>query len=251
MPFTIVCKKLSEVSADAAVETVFADPGTAAGRAWVKSVDTSLSDGSGMSFRKVIQAEIPSSVSSEESGREISQAYRDALGLAIKNGCGSVAFSPLPSGGSIPDDALRAASSAVSEFLREHDLDVFLAVPERDALPLSSELTDEVSRYVEGNYSGGPDDESGELYCACDVPHDTLADVSCKYSMVAGAVSFGARLRKSLDVLVGHLDESFSDTLIRLIRAKGKSDVEVYRKANIDRRLFSKIRSSRPSSRLP
>ena len=109
MPFTIVCKKLSEVSADAAVETVFADPGTAAGRAWVKSVDTSLSDGSGMSFRKVIQAEIPSSVSSEESGREISQAYRDALGLAIKNGCGSVAFSPLPSGGSIPDDELRAA----------------------------------------------------------------------------------------------------------------------------------------------
>lgn len=58
----------------------------------MKSVDTSLSDGSGMSFRKVIQAEIPSSVSSEESGREISQAYRDALGLAIKNGCGSVAF---------------------------------------------------------------------------------------------------------------------------------------------------------------
>lgn len=245
MPFTIVCKKLSEVSADAAVETVFADPGTAAGRAWVKSVDTSLSDGSGMSFRKVIQAEIPSSVSSEESGREISQAYRDALGLAIKNGCGSVAFSPLPSGGSIPDDALRAASSAVSEFLREHDLDVFLAVPERDALPLSSELTDEVSRYVEGNYSGGPDDESCELYCACDVPHDTLADVSCKYSMAAGAVSFGARLRKSLDVLVGHLDESFSDTLIRLIRAKGKSDAEVYRKANIDRRLFSKIRSKK------
>ena len=245
MPFTIVCKKLSEVSADAAVETVFADPGAAAGRAWVKSVDASLSDGSGMSFRKVIQAEIPSSVSNEESGRELSLVYSDALELAIKNGCGSVAISPFPSGVSFPDSALRAASSAVSEFLLEHDLDVCLAVPERDALPLSSELTDEVSRYVEGNYSGGPDGESGELYCACEVPHDTLADVSSKHCMVAGAVSVWARLRTSLDDLVGHLDESFSDTLIRLIRAKGKSDVEVYRKANIDRRLFSKIRSKK------
>ena len=115
MPFTIVCKKLSEVSADAVLETVFADPGTAAGRAWVKSVDASLSDGSGMSFRKVIQAEIPSSVSKEESARQLSLAYRDALGLAIKNGCGSVVFSPLPSGGNIPDDALGIASSAVSK----------------------------------------------------------------------------------------------------------------------------------------
>ena len=45
MPFIIVCKKLSEVSADAAFETVFADPGAAAGRAWVKSIDAALSDG--------------------------------------------------------------------------------------------------------------------------------------------------------------------------------------------------------------
>ena len=219
MPFIIVCKKLSEVSADAAFETVFADPGAAAGRAWVKSIDASLSDGSGMSFRKVIQAEIPSSVSKEESARQLSLAYRDALGLAIKNGCGSVVFSP--------------------------DLDVFLAVPERDALPLSSELSDEVSRYIESHYSGGPDDEyydasdwedePGVNYMACQKPP------FCRISAIASASVFS----RSLDDLVGHLDESFSDTLIRLIRAQGKSDVEVYRKANIDRRLFSKIRSKK------
>ena len=245
MPFTIVCKKLSEVSADAAFETVFADPGAAAGRAWVKSVDASLSDGSGMSFRKVIQAEIPSSVSKEESARQLSLAYRDARGLAIKNGCGSVVFSPLPSGGSIPDDALRIASSEVSEFLLKHDLNVFLAVPDRDALNVSSELSEEVSRYIEGNYSGGPDDEyydasdwedePGVNYIACQ------KSPFCRISAIASASVFS----RSLDDLVGHLDESFSDTLIRLIRAKGKSDVEVYRKANIDRRLFSKIRSKK------
>jgi hypothetical protein len=49
----------------------------------------------------------------------------------------------------------------------------------------------------------------------------------------------------SLDDLIGNLNEPFSATLLRLIDAKGfKKDSEVYARANIDRRLFSKIRSN-------
>lgn len=48
----------------------------------------------------------------------------------------------------------------------------------------------------------------------------------------------------TLDQLMNDIGDSFQDKLFSYIDESGMTDVEVYKKANIDRKLFSKIRSN-------
>lgn len=54
--------------------------------------------------------------------------------------------------------------------------------------------------------------------------------------------AFGGAVQPSLSERLDHLDESFAQTVLRLIDERGLRDATVYKRANMSRQLFAKIR---------
>ena len=81
---------------------------------------------------------------------QLRTCYLNSLRLAVEHGCASIAFPLISSGiyGYPKGEALRIATSAIRDFLREHDLQVYLAVLSREAVEVEEELLVDVARYL-------------------------------------------------------------------------------------------------------
>ncbi len=175
---------------------------------------------------------------------QLHSAYINSLKLAQENGCESIAFPLISSGiyGYPKDEALEVARSAIEEYLRGHEMEVYLAVFDRSSFRISKVLLGDVESYIDQYYVDTHRVTRRQLL---DVEEGALRqvarpDLSVQAPAMAAPMSMPAQ---GLDDLMENLDEPFSETLLKLIDKKGKTDVEVYKRANMDRKLFSKIRS--------
>jgi O-acetyl-ADP-ribose deacetylase (regulator of RNase III) len=174
--------------------------------------------------------------------------YTNSLSLALQQGCESIAFPLISSGiyGYPKDQALQIAISAISEFLLNHEMNVHLVVYDKKALMLSAKLFSAIERYIDDNYveehQHRARDRVIEAYEYQQLEElQTIPQpiVSCP---TAPVLPHGKR---RLEDVLEQLEESFPQRLLRLIDEKGLTDVETYKRANIDRKLFSKIRSEK------
>ncbi len=159
--------------------------------------------------------------------------YRESLALAKHHRCQSIAF-PLISAGAYgypKDQALRVAMDSITQFLAENDMQVYLVIFNKQAFQISSKLFSAVQAYIDDHYVALHEDPAS--YCL------RRAEAAQRY-MAAPMAANG-----SLEDALGQLDESFSEMLLRKIDEKGITDSACYKRANIDRKLFSKIRSSK------
>lgn len=167
------------------------------------------------------------------SGEEklLRSCYCESLLLAKKNDCESVAFPLISAGvyGYPKDKALQVAVDEISSFLFENDMTVYIVVFDQKSFNISQKLVSDIREYIDERYV--------EKHAAMEsirltmMPPMAVSDTASKESL------------DSLDNALKQIDESFSQMLLRKIDEKGMTDSECYKKANVDRKLFSKIRS--------
>ncbi len=174
------------------------------------------------------------------SGEEklLASCFRNSLGIAKKKSCESIAF-PLISTGSygFPKPlALQIAVREISSFLMENEMQVYLVVFEKQSFELSEKLFKSVSSYIDENYVS--EKINAEYKMSNLRSYELLFEASDtpRYGTICS--------NPNLDGMLENLDKGFSETLLDLIDRTGKKDSEIYKRANVDRKLFSKIRNN-------
>ena len=167
---------------------------------------------------------------------QLASCYRTSLALAKEHGCETVAFPLISSGvfGYPKDQALRVAVDTISEFLAENDMTVYLVVFSRAAYQIGNKLFADIAAYIDDHYADAHTDSRRERMRRMGVVESRMLTAYEDVPMAVGG----------LDEALAHLDDGFSETLLKLIDRSGKKDAEVYKKANVDRKLFSKIRNN-------
>ena len=186
--------------------------------------------------------------------------YINSLKLALEQQCESIAF-PLISTGNygFPKDlALQIAISTISGFLLEHEMQIFLVVFDKRAYALSEKLFQAVASYIDDHYveevhfaeyqsnriQGRPGRAEmsrpqlqAPMFECCESVSEDLAE----YSTVLRPVEAKKKPKRKLEDLLKEVEDTFSENLFRWIVKKDLTNPEVYKKANMDRKLFSKI----------
>lgn len=167
----------------------------------------------------------------------LESCYRASLALAKEHKCETVAF-PLISSGAYrypKDRALKVAVDVISDFLLENEMMVYIVIFDKAAYKISEKLFTDIAEYIDDNYV----DEHTDYCCESmriSMPLQPIMAVEiCECEATAAPDDLDSKLKQ--------IDESFSQMLLRKIDEKGMTDAQCYKKANIDRKLFSKIRS--------
>ena len=179
--------------------------------------------------------------------KRLRQAYDMCLDLAVKHNCDSIAFQLLASGnhGFPKSKALQVAVGAFSEFLTDHEMQIYLVVFGQDSLQTSEKLFQNIRCYIDENYVAAYEQEIyagfGERRRSEPYPLRRVPEMHEKCMAAPCASVPDAQGSLSLEEFIKKKDAGFTETLLELIKKKGLKNSAVYKKANISKQHFSKI----------
>ena len=169
--------------------------------------------------------------------------YIESLRLAVQKKCRSVAFPLISSGeyGYPKDQVLKFAVQTIVEFLFDHELTVYICVFDKESYSFSQKLFNDIKAFIDDEYV----EERDENHAVTFNGHFMLSECSIAPMAAKSAAMGDSNSRESLREYLKNMDKSFQEMLFDLIDESGMTDVECYKKANIDKRVFSKIKSNK------
>ena len=277
MPFQIIRNDITKAKADAIVNTANPCPVYASGTdaaiyeaagadrllverkkiGDIRPGDAAVTPAFDLDAQYIIHTVGPSWIDGYHEEREtLHSCYARSLQMAADLNCESIAFPLIATGvyGFPKDEALQIALAEINRFLLSHDMLVILVVFDRKAFELSGKLVGDIKEYIDENevseirlaefgifsrYERGrrgdrrAAKEEETALCGCNEKSALSQETMSVLPDVSG---------KSLDEVLGNTGVTFQQRLFQLIDERGLDDVTVYKKANIDRKVFSKIR---------
>ena len=176
--------------------------------------------------------------------------YDQSLKLALEHDCKSIAFPLIATNnyGFPKDKALKIAVSAFSEFLMEHEMLIYLVVFDRGAYRLSEKLFHSIASYIDDHYVDAWEESTygaEKAYRQQRIRRcrdmDLYSNSSVQEEMAA---PMAMPMAASLPDFLKQADAGFTETLLKLIDKTGRKDSEIYKKANLSKQHFSKIRNN-------
>lgn len=174
----------------------------------------------------------------------LTSCYENSLALAKEKHCETIAFPLISSGiyGYPKAQALKVAIDAISAFLMENDMTVYIVIFDKAAYRISSKLFSDIASYIDDHYVEIHINKTSEVmrrqkqFWEMDL---------CESISLPAPSNVPLSKAATLEDALQQMDESFSEMLLRKIDESGMTDSQCYKKANIDRKLFSKIKNDK------
>jgi len=178
----------------------------------------------------------------------LKSCYQESLKLAVDYGCESIAMPLISSGtyGYPKDQVLKFATRVITDFLYEHEMDVYLCVYDKASYEFSRQLYDDILNYIDDDYI--EDDEWLDFACDESIEDFPISSIEMLQTKMMATSAMAEKClpseKESIRDYLKSLDKGFADKLFDYIDESGMTDVECYKKANISKQTFSKIKTN-------
>ena len=206
---------------------------------------------------------------------KLRSCYRKSLELAKENGIKSISFPLIATGGyGYPkEEGMRIAIDEINAFLLENDMIIYLVVFDEKMVSLGGEIYPDLEEYIDQNYvEEKREEEYGNAFVTAPRRGNALfmADMAATasideesfleddedidellYDETDGILATDGLFlgleedhESKLEERMKHLSDTFSQYLLYLIQEKNMENSEVYKRAIVDKKTFSKIKNN-------